>query len=90
MLDPTCLGEKIRLYRRREGMTQTDLAEKIYVSFQAISSWECGSTLPDVENLCNLAKVFDVSVDELLEKQDTKGMCFTSTIQIETVIVAAK
>lgn len=70
MLDPTGLGEKIRLYRRREGMTQTDLAEKIFVSFQAISSWECGSTLPDVENLCNLAKVFKISVDELLQKQD--------------------
>ena len=57
-------------------MTQTDLAEKIYVSFQAISSWECGSTLPDVENLCNLAKVFDVSVDELLEKQETNEETF--------------
>lgn len=69
MLDPSGLGEKIRLYRRREGMTQTDLADRIFVSFQAISSWECGSTLPDVENLCNLARVFNVTVDELLQKQ---------------------
>ncbi len=70
MLDPKSLAEKIRFYRRREGMTQTDLADKIYVSFQAISSWECGSTLPDVENLCNLARVFNVSVDELLQKKE--------------------
>jgi len=70
MLDPTGLGEKIRLLRRKAGMTQTDLADKMYVSFQAISSWECGSTLPDVENLCNLAKTFNVSVDELLRKDD--------------------
>lgn len=71
MLDPTQLGEKIRLHRRRTGMTQTELAEKMYVSFQAISSWECGSTLPDVENLCNLARIFNVSVDELLTKEDS-------------------
>ena len=76
MLDPSGLGEKIRLYRRREGMTQTDLADKIFVSFQAISSWECGSTLPDVENLCNLAKVFKVSVDELLQKQEADEQTF--------------
>lgn len=76
MLDPSGLGEKIRLYRRREGMTQTDLADRIFVSFQAISSWECGSTLPDVENLCNLAKVFKVSVDELLQKKEVDKEVF--------------
>ena len=52
-------------------MTQTDLADRIFVSFQAISSWECGTTLPDVENLCNLARVFNVTVDELLQKKDS-------------------
>ncbi len=76
MLDPTSLGDKIRFYRKRKGMTQTELAEKMYVSFQAISSWECGSTLPDVENLCNLASVFNVSVDELLQKQETDEEIF--------------
>ncbi len=70
MLDPKSLADKIRFYRRKAGMTQTDLAERIFVSFQAVSSWECGSTLPDVENLCNLARVFNVSVDELLKKQE--------------------
>ena len=65
--------------------TQTDLADRIFVSFQAISSWECGSTLPDVENLCNLAKVFKVSVDELLQKKEVDKEVKFETPNVTTI-----
>lgn len=76
MLDPMGIGEKIKFYRKRAGMTQGELAEKMHVSFQAVSCWETGSTLPDLENLCNLARVFNESVDELLKKQESDGVSY--------------
>lgn len=69
MLDTAQLGEKIRLYRKQKGLTQADLAELLHVSFQAISSWECGNTLPDIENLCRLAEIFGMSLDQMLQKR---------------------
>ena len=76
MFDITQLGEKIRLLRKSMKLTQSELAEKLHVSFQAISSWECGGTYPDIENLCRLAQTFDVSVDKLLTKQESDAERF--------------
>ena len=67
MVDKKFFSERIRFYRNKIGMTQTELAEKLHVSFQAISSWECGNTLPDLDNLCSLSSVLGVSVDLLLQ-----------------------
>ena len=69
MIDVKLLGDRIRFYRSKLGLTQTELAEKMHVSFQAISSWECGNTLPDLENLLQLSEVFGVAVDLILKKQ---------------------
>ena len=52
--DLKTLGQRIRLYRHRAGLTQATLAEGLNVSYQAVSGWENGLTLPDIENLCNL------------------------------------
>ncbi|MBQ9131794.1 MAG: XRE family transcriptional regulator, partial [Clostridia bacterium] len=73
MLDVTQLGEKIRRYRQKMSLTQTALAGKLRVSFQAISSWETGMTLPDIENLCRLSSIFGVSVDTLLQREASEG-----------------
>ena len=43
----------------------------LHVSFQAISSWECGNTLPDIENLCQLSEIFGTSLDLMLQKKPT-------------------
>ena len=69
MIEKKAIGEKIRFYRNKIGLTQTELAERLHISFQAISSWECGNTLPDLENLCDLSSIFGVSLDELLKEQ---------------------
>ncbi len=66
MFDITRVSENIRFYRKKKKMTQTEIAEKLHVSFQAVSGWECGTTLPDLENLCRLSELLDVSVDHLL------------------------
>lgn len=52
-------------------MTQMELADKMNISFQAVSNWERGSSMPDIAKLPELAQLFDVTIDDLLgEKSD--------------------
>ena len=60
------LGANIRNNRRRLELTQEQLADRLGVSFQSISRWETGTTYPDMELLPEMAKLFSVTVDELL------------------------
>ncbi len=59
------IGEFIKILRMNSNMSQEDLAEKLNVSRQTVSSWENGRTLPDIDMISNLASLFDVSVDEV-------------------------
>ena len=67
------IGSQIRRHRTEHGLSQDDLATKIYVSRQTISSWENDKTYPDVESLLLLSVLFDVTVDELI-KGDMEAM----------------
>ena len=62
------LGEKIREARRKCGLSQEQLAEKLSVSRSAITKWETDKGLPDVGNLKILARLLNVSVDHLLDE----------------------
>jgi transcriptional regulator with XRE-family HTH domain len=59
-------NEKIQHYRKQIGLTQEELAEKLYVSRTAISKWEAGRGYPSIDSLKAIAKFFSVTVDELL------------------------
>ena len=61
------LGSQIRRYRSERGMSQDDLAGRIFVSRQTISNWENDRTYPDVQNLLLLSNLFDVSIDQLIK-----------------------
>ena len=65
------LGEKIREARRKCGLSQERLAEKMSVSRSAIAKWETDKGLPDVGNLKVLARLLNVSVDHLLDEAET-------------------
>ena len=52
--------------RTKSGLTQDELAEKIFVTRQAVSRWETGETMPNTETLKMLSKLFDVSINTLL------------------------
>lgn len=52
--------------RTKRGLTQEELAEKVYVTRQAVSRWETGETLPNTATLKLLSKLFDVSINTLL------------------------
>ncbi len=60
-------NEKLHDLRKRSNMTQTALAEKLNVSRQAVSRWEQGSAMPDIENLIAMSDLFGVTLDELLK-----------------------
>lgn len=60
------LGEKIKQLRTEKGYTQKDLADKLFVTAQAVSRWEKNEVEPSVSTLTELAKIFSVSVDNLL------------------------
>ncbi|MBQ3075181.1 MAG: XRE family transcriptional regulator, partial [Clostridia bacterium] len=61
------IGKNIRLRREAAGMTQSELAERLFVSFQAVSAWERGQSVPDLENAVRLSELFGVSVDALIK-----------------------
>ena len=63
------LGQNIRNFRYRANMSQASLAEILLVTPQAVSKWERGIALPDIELLIPLADIFSVSLDELLGRE---------------------
>lgn len=60
------VGEQIAVLRKAKGITQSELGERIGVSFQAVSKWERGETLPDITVLPDLAKILETTVDFIL------------------------
>ena len=61
------IGANIAAYRKRAGLTQAGLAEKLNYSDKAVSKWERGESIPDVLILMQLAEQFEISVSDLLE-----------------------
>ena len=64
------LGEKIKAFRNKTGLSQEQLAEKLHVSRQAITKWENDRGTPDINNLQLLASLMNVSVDSLINSPD--------------------
>lgn len=62
-------SEKLRSIRKRAGMSQEKLAEKLGVSRQAITKWETDAGLPDIENIMAISALFGISIDELLSNE---------------------
>ena len=63
-------NEKLHELRNQKGLTQEELAEKLFVSRTAISKWESGRGYPSIDSLKAIAKFFRVTVDELLSGEE--------------------
>ena len=63
-------NEKLQELRKQKGLTQEELAEKIYVSRTAVSKWESGRGYPNIESLKAIARFFSITVDELLSSDE--------------------
>ena len=60
------IGQYIQFLRKQKKLSQKDLADKLYVSFQAVSKWETGENLPDSSILLNLADILETTTDKIL------------------------
>ena len=67
-------GQKIQTLRKRQGMTQEQLAQRLGVSRQAVSRWELDEVLPETANLLPLSRALGVSVDSLLDPAAEAGI----------------
>ena len=76
------IGKKIMNLRKKNGLSQEDLAEKIGVARQTISKWELGETSPDLKQAKELSKIFNVSLDELTDN-DIKSILVEKTSNTE-------
>ena len=65
-------GEKVKHLREEKGMTQQTMAESLYVTRQAVSRWECGARYPDLLTAKKIARILDVSLDELLSGEEIR------------------
>lgn len=68
------LNEQIAFLRKQKGLTQEELANALGVTNQAVSKWESAQCCPDIQILPDLAKIFDVSIDELVGYKSTEGL----------------
>ena len=62
-------ADKLKELRKQKGISQEQLAEKIHVSRQAITKWESGNGIPDIENLIAISSLFNESLDSLLSEE---------------------
>lgn len=61
------LNSQIKKYRTELGLSQEELAEKVYVTRQTVSNWETGKSYPDIHSLLLLGTLFDLSLDQLIK-----------------------
>ena len=66
------VGKRVREARKAKGLSQEKLSEKLGVSFQAVSNWETGKTIPDSVHLPGLAGELDLSLDTLFTEKEKK------------------
>ena len=74
------IGDNIKFYRKKNQLTQDDIAEACNVTRQAVSKWENGESLPTVDNLYALSRLLHASVDDILigekERDDEPSLSF--------------
>ena len=61
------LGNHIKHYRNEKGLSQEELAERVYVTRQTISNWENNKSYPDINSIVLLSEIFEISIDNLIK-----------------------
>lgn len=70
MINKIHFGKRLAGHRKRLGLSQDALSEMLFVTPQAVSKWECGAALPDLDKLLELSHLFHVSINQLLEDEN--------------------
>ena len=80
------IGSNIRDFRLKKQLTQEQLAEKLGVTFQAVSKWETNANTPDLMLLPEIAKALGVMIDDLFSNPDEAALTLPNQIQDDDVI----
>ncbi len=72
------IGARIRELRKAAGISQAELARRVYVSRQTVGNWEAGRTLADAQSLVLLAQVFETTVDDLIGEKGSRAVRSTA------------
>ncbi len=83
-------GEKLISLRKQQGLSQEDIAKKLFVSRQAVSKWEKNQSLPDIEKLKDLCRIFNVSMDFLLDNSEKETVLFKKAESVSNNITGGK
>ncbi|MEZ3430422.1 MAG: helix-turn-helix domain-containing protein [Lachnospiraceae bacterium] len=78
------ISKYLQLLRKSNNYTQDDLAEKLGISRQAVSKWETGMTIPDLEVLLKISKIYDITINDILEPK-IQPQRITDFEQISTI-----
>ena len=70
MINKIHFGKRIAVLRNNIGFSQAQLAQRLGVTSQAVSKWECGTAIPDIDLLLELSHLYHVSINEMLEEKD--------------------
>ena len=65
-MDQERIGNLIKQIRKDNNLTQKDLADKLGVTFQAVSKWENGKNIPDIAVLKQISDMFNINIDDIL------------------------
>ena len=68
-MDQTKIGSFLKQLRKEKGLTQEQLADRLYVSRRTVSRWETGSNLPDLDMLVELADLYEVDLRDIFNGQ---------------------
>ena len=81
-MDQEKIGKFIKQIRQDNNLTQKDLADKLGVTYQAVSKWENGKNVPDIATLKEISKLFNTNIDEILdgEKKTINNNLFKNNI----------
>ena len=88
MFDTLKVAKRIRDGRNAKNMTQMELADKLGVSFQAVSNWERGASMPDISKLSDLSEILSISISELLGSEDKSSISAEKVIENEDLEIS--
>ena len=83
------IGQFIKKIRQDNKLTQKELADKLGVTYQAVSKWENGKNVPDISIIKEMSKMFNVDIDEILdgEKKDKKKSIYPLFLVILLIVL---
>lgn len=88
-IDKEKFGQFVSVLRKEKGITQKELARKLYISDKAVSKWETGQSIPAVDLLIPLAEILGVTVTELLECERLESPQPIAAEDVETIVKKA-